>query len=79
MTLLERLKQVGLVFRKELERLVRVVTPLLIQAKEHKILCKKLANRWIRFLKNVNWNWKAEQRRAYQNVVDQQRSFKRYP
>ena len=34
MTLLERLKQLGLVFRKELERLVGVISPLPIQTKD---------------------------------------------
>ncbi len=54
MTLSERLKQVGLVFRKEFKGLARVEIPQKIQTKEHKVSRKTLANRWIRFLQSVN-------------------------
>lgn len=40
-----------MIFRKKLERFVRVVISLLIQIKKHKILSKKFANKWIKFLK----------------------------
>jgi len=48
------LKQVNLIFRKELKRLVKVVISLLTKIKKHKMLCKKLANKCFKLLKIIN-------------------------